>query len=241
MDGELTRQFDPHFKPAFNLDLLLSNNYICHFTVLRASLFEQLMLRKDYDGAQDYDLFLRAVLGIEWNRVEEGGSAFEYGMFPVTYMKKKIGHVPRILYHWRAHEESTSDNPESKRYAYEAGKRALEDFCRQLDWKVTVSHTRHLGFYRIGYQPDVLAVRKDIWGVCGRRVRGGKVSEGPVLDGVSLFEGMNFHYSGYLHRAALMLDVDSAPEDLIRRRRKRGPVYPDPDRRLLYLPELFIR
>ncbi len=122
VDATLSRRFEPNIKPAFNLDLLLSNNYICHFTVIRSELFGKALLRKEYDGAQDYDLFLRILLGIEWDRVERRKTIHEYGFFPANYLKTHIGHVPMILYHWRAHESSTSDNPDSKRYAYEAGK-----------------------------------------------------------------------------------------------------------------------
>ena len=53
--------YEPHFKMDFNLDLLLTNNYICHFLVMKRTLIGQLGLRKEYDGAQDFDLVLRAV------------------------------------------------------------------------------------------------------------------------------------------------------------------------------------
>ncbi len=244
--GDLKKGFEANFKPAFNLDLLLTNNYICHLTIMRKELFEKLQLRHEYDGAQDYDLLLRAVLGIEWERVEKleedgkGAGSPEYGRFPADYFKDRIRHVPRILYHWRAHETSTSDNPDSKRYAYEAGKRALEDFYAQLDWDTEVSHTRHLGFYRTEYYPDILTVRQDIWGLCGRKVKHGRVVEGPVLGGVRLFEGMNYHYSGYLHRAALPFDVDKAPAGLIRVREDCEKITDEMRRsgRLLYQPDL---
>lgn len=42
-----------------------------------------------------------------------------------------IVHIPKVLYHWRCHEGSTAGNPESKQYAYDAGKRALEDFFKE--------------------------------------------------------------------------------------------------------------
>lgn len=247
--GDLSVKFEPNCKPAFNLDLLLTNNYICHFTVMKKALFEKLKLRREYDGAQDYDLLLRAVLGIEWKRVEEaeqeGGLSgqMEYGSFPASYFRDRIRHIPRILYHWRAYEGSTSDNPDSKRYAYEAGKRALEDFYAQLDWDTEVRHTRHLGFYETVYKPDILSVRKDIWGFCGRRVKNGRVVEGPVLGGVKLFEGMNYHYSGYLHRAALPFDVDKAPVGLIRMREGKAEITEEMRKngRLLYQPGLLFR
>ena len=81
VSADLTRRFEPNFKPDFNLDLLLSNNYICHFTVIKSALFQKILFRHDYDGAQDYDLFLRVLLGIEWLRCEEEGAQEEGGRY----------------------------------------------------------------------------------------------------------------------------------------------------------------
>ena len=101
MDGN--KFFQPHFKPDFNIDLLCTVNYICHLFVVRREIIEQVgMLRKEYDGAQDYDFIFRCV---------------EYAG------RKHIYHIPRVLYHWRCHEDSTAENPESKKYAFEAGKK----------------------------------------------------------------------------------------------------------------------
>ena len=60
-DGEETRYYDPNHKENFNYDLILSNNYICHFLVMDAELMKRLQFRPECDGAQDYDLVLRAV------------------------------------------------------------------------------------------------------------------------------------------------------------------------------------
>ena len=64
---------------------------------------------------------------------------------------KKVGHIPEILYHWRTHKESTADNPASKMYAFEAGKRAIEAHLKRMGVKGTVSHTPDYGFYRVTY------------------------------------------------------------------------------------------
>lgn len=127
---DLSEHFQPHMKPDFNLDLLRSNNYICHFFVARRSLVEQTGgFRKEFDGAQDYDFIFRCVEGA-----------------------KKIGHVPRILYHWRTHKASTADNPASKMYAFEAGKRAIEGNLARTGMKgAVVRHTSDLGFYHVTY------------------------------------------------------------------------------------------
>ena len=126
---EVLEHFQPHLKPDFNIDLLRSNNYICHFFVVRKSLLEKTGgFRREYDGAQDYDFIFRC-----------------------TQAAGKIHHIPEILYHWRTHQSSTADNPESKRYAFEAGKRAIEENLRQNGLIGEVSHTKDYGFYRVKY------------------------------------------------------------------------------------------
>ena len=126
---DLSEHFQPHLKPDFNLDLLRSNNYICHFFVVRRSIVEQVGgFRREYDGAQDYDFIFRCV-----------------------EKARKVAHVPEILYHWRTHKASTADNPASKMYAFEAGKRAIEAHLERTGTKGIVSHTKDLGFYRAQY------------------------------------------------------------------------------------------
>jgi glycosyltransferase involved in cell wall biosynthesis len=99
--GEL---FEPHFKPDFNPDLLTSVNYICHlFVVNHELLMEVGGFREEFDGAQDYDFIFRC-----------------------TEKARKISHIPKALYHWRCHQNSTASNPESKLYAFEAGARAIK-------------------------------------------------------------------------------------------------------------------
>ncbi len=101
MDGGAL--FDPHFKPDFNPDLLTSVNYICHLFVVKKELLDQVGgFRQEFDGAQDYDFIFRC-----------------------TENAAKICHIPKVLYHWRCHQNSTASNPESKLYAFEAGSRAI--------------------------------------------------------------------------------------------------------------------
>lgn len=126
---ELDEHFQPHLKPDFNLDLLRSNNYICHFFVVRRSVADKAGgFKKEFDGAQDYDFIFRCVEN-----------------------SRKVGHVPEILYHWRTHKASTADNPVSKMYAYDAGKRAIEAHLKRTGVEGIVSHTPDLGFYRVQY------------------------------------------------------------------------------------------
>ncbi len=131
---DLKEYFEPHFKPNFNLELLRGNNYICHFLVVKRQLLEKVGgFQKEYEGAQDYDFIFRCVEAAN-----------------------KIVHVPKILYHWRIHENSTSGRPESKRYAYESGKRAIEAHLKRCQEKAEVFHTEYPGFYRVKYQKQGL-------------------------------------------------------------------------------------
>ena len=194
-DGEGRRFYEPHYKPDFNPDLLLSNNYICHFLMLETEAFRRLKERPGYDGAQDYDLVLRAAAGV-FSGVPE--AAFV--------------HVPKVLYHWRCHESSTASNPESKRYAYEAGRRALEDFCAAQGWQARAEDTAHLGFYRLSYQPDILEVRRDV-GAAAQPLpsRLGRLCSGIYeADGGMRYAGLPAGFSGYMHRAVLSQDVETA-------------------------------
>ena len=111
----------PQFKPDWSPDFLLSYNYLCHFTTLRREIVERAGgFRPEFDGAQDYDLFLR-----------------------VSELTNRIRHLPRILYHWRRSETSTSDNIRRKPQALEAGRRAVENHLRRrgerghvtVDWQ----------------------------------------------------------------------------------------------------------
>ena len=126
---DLSEHFQPHFKPDFNIDLLRSNNYITHFFVVRTNLIRQVGgFRREYDGAQDYDFIFRC-----------------------TEAAKHICHIPEVLYHWRTHQASTADNPASKLYAFDAGKRAIEAHLKRQGVEGTVSHTKDLGFYQVEY------------------------------------------------------------------------------------------
>ena len=126
MDGR--RFFEPNFKSDFNPQLLCTVNYICHLFVASSEVIRQVgMLRREFDGAQDYDFIFRCT-----ERVKE----------------EEIVHIPKILYHWRCHMDSTAENPESKRYAFEAGKRAIESHYQRVGIKADVELTEHPGWYR---------------------------------------------------------------------------------------------
>lgn len=136
MDGGAL--FDPHFKPDFNIDLLCSVNYICHLFVVSHDLLVRLGgLRHEFDGAQDYDFIFRC-----------------------AEAATKICHIPKVLYHWRCHQDSTASNPQSKLYAFEAGARAIMSHYGRVGIKAEkvekgVDYGIYHSTYRIEGQPLV--------------------------------------------------------------------------------------
>ena len=111
----------PFLKPDWSPDLFLSYNYICHFTVLRRALLRQVGgFQAEFDGSQDYDLFLR-----------------------IVEKTQRIHHIPRVLYHWRRTANSTADNIRRKPEALEAGRRAIAEHLQRtgepghvaIDWR----------------------------------------------------------------------------------------------------------
>lgn len=126
---DLKEHFQPNLKPDFSPDLLRSNNYICHFLIVARSLYDRVGgFDSQYDGAQDYDFILRC-----------------------SEQARGICHVPRVLYHWRTHAKSTADNPISKQYAYEAGRRAIEAHLKRCGLLGEVTCKKEFGFYRVRY------------------------------------------------------------------------------------------
>jgi len=189
-NGDGTEYYEPHFKEKFNLDLLLSNNYICHFMVMKRELIQELRFRSDYDGAQDFDLVLRAAAKL-------------------MDSEELIVHIPKVLYHWRCHTGSTAENPRSKLYAYEAGKRAVQDFADRAGWDVVVEDTPHLGFYQIRYNKDIFEVRPDVLAVGGPIVKHGRIVGGRMdEEGDIIYKDLPVRFSGYMHRAELHQDAE---------------------------------
>ncbi len=110
---------DYKFKPDFNLEMLRHRNYICHIFVVRKSIMDEVGgFKEEYDGAQDFDMILRCCEKTE-----------------------KIFHVPKILYHWRSHIESTAGNADSKSYAFDASVRALEEHYKRVGIDAEVEAT----------------------------------------------------------------------------------------------------
>ena len=186
VDFEDIYYFEPHFKTDFNPDLLRSVNYICHLFVARRSLLDaiaetaadgrQIYERSAYDGAQDYDLILRATekaQAIERARLVSCANAsadnavtnpqpsIAAALDPLDqellrqgrFTSSNIIHIPMVLYHWRAHQASTAQHPEAKLYAFEAGARAVYDHCKRIGLPVKkVEQGITYGFYHPIYE-----------------------------------------------------------------------------------------
>ncbi len=202
-DGEMKQFYDVNRKPSFDQDYLWSNNYICHFTVLEAALMKELAFRPEYDGAQDFDIFLRAARKIKSEETK-------------CYQNSQVVNISRVLYHWRCHRESTAVNPQSKLYAYEAGKRAVEDDLKARGIRADVSHSRHLGFYKVAFE-DIFKDRPEVAMVAGPVYKKGRIAGGARDDqGRLLYEGLRRGFSGgHLHQASVwqkcyMADFENA-------------------------------
>ena len=106
--NEQGKRYDPHFKPGWNPDLLLSQNYISHLGVYqRQRILNIGGFKEGLEGSQDHDLVLR----------------FTDGLSP-----EHIVHIPRVLYHWRAVAGSTALGGHEKSYAHHAGLQALQQY-----------------------------------------------------------------------------------------------------------------
>lgn len=122
-------RYDPHFKPQWNPDLLLAQNYISHLGVYRTSLVLEVGgFREGYEGAQDHDLALRVTERLQ---------------------ARQIVHIPYILYHWRAGKGSTALDSGQKSYTTEAGLAAVRDHLARQDAKAAVQAGRFPNTYRV--------------------------------------------------------------------------------------------
>ncbi|MDE2421448.1 MAG: glycosyltransferase [Gammaproteobacteria bacterium] len=128
--NEAGQRFDPYFKSDWNIDLFYSQNMFCHLGVYDAELLRQIGgFRVGFEGSQDYDLVLRCIEHID---------------------AQQIRHIPKVLYHWRVHPESTAQSLDSKPYAITAGELALNEHFYRMNIK---AHAIHTGYgYKITYE-----------------------------------------------------------------------------------------
>ena len=124
------KRMEPHFKPDYSPDTFKGVNYICHLTCIRKNIIDKLGgFRSEYDGSQDYDLFLR-----------------------VEDITTNIYHVPKVLYHWRQTKSSTAGYLGNKSYAYVAGKNALIDTFKRRNIKAEVLDNPKVSTYLVKYK-----------------------------------------------------------------------------------------
>jgi O-antigen biosynthesis protein len=122
-------RYEPFFKPEWSPDLILSRNYVCHLLVIHKDLMDQVgTFCSETDGSQDYDYILRA-----------------------SKYARQIAHIPHVLYHWRAGQNSTASSMESKPYTIEASRRALERFCGEIGNSARIEPARLPGAWRLRY------------------------------------------------------------------------------------------
>ncbi len=129
---KITRPLVGHFKPDYAPDYLLCCNYICHLAVFEKALFDTIGgLRKECDGSQDHDLFLRLL----------------------EHTKTAI-HIPEVLYYWRVHAASTSGGVGAKPYVALAAKKALADHLTRTQRKGEVLDGLFPSTYRVKWAID---------------------------------------------------------------------------------------
>jgi hypothetical protein len=115
------RRHEPYFKPDWLPDLFHAQNFISHLTVYRASLVREVGgFRLGYEGSQDWDLALRVI-----ERISD---------------QRRIRHIPKVLYHWRAIEGSTALMLSEKNYPLEAARRALTDAFARRKETISLHH-----------------------------------------------------------------------------------------------------
>jgi GT2 family glycosyltransferase len=131
---ETGKRFSPYFKSDWNPDLFLSHNMICHLGVYKAGLVKAVGgFRVGTEGSQDYDLALRCI---------------------ETLTPDQIVHIPRVLYHWRSHADSTAQSGSNKGYALRVGQQVLNEHFQRMGINAT-SELLDFGMYRTRYKlPD---------------------------------------------------------------------------------------
>ena len=129
----------PYFKPDWNYELFLSHNLITHLGVYKKEIVEKIGgFREGFEGAQDYDLALRFIDCIE---------------------PPQIIHIPKVLYHWRMHDESTAKSSKAKPYAMLAGERAINDRFKRLNIDAKAEYV-NFG-YKVTYSLPPSVVKED--------------------------------------------------------------------------------
>jgi glycosyltransferase involved in cell wall biosynthesis len=121
---------DPYFKTDWNRELFYGQNYIIHMACYKTDIINAIGgFRVGFEGSQDYDLTLRYIEKIQ---------------------DHEISHVPRILYHWRISDLSTSKNIQNKKYSVTNGIKALNEHLNRIGIEATTEIV-HGQYYKINY------------------------------------------------------------------------------------------
>jgi glycosyltransferase involved in cell wall biosynthesis len=121
---------EPHYKPDYSPDMILSQNYISHIGVIKKALIENVGgFTIGFEGAQDYDLYLK-----------------------VLEQTNSVKHIPKVLYHWRKIPGSTASEYSDKSYAQEAGRLAVENAMKRRKQNAIVHNGKFPGTYRVKYE-----------------------------------------------------------------------------------------
>jgi O-antigen biosynthesis protein len=124
-------RYEPHFKPAWNPDLLYSQNYIGHPVLMETERVKALGgMRTGVEGSQDHDLLLRYTADLTANQIHR---------------------IPQILYHWRSHIQSTASNATTKNYTTQAGINALKHHFESQQINAIVSQGKFPNTYRVNW------------------------------------------------------------------------------------------
>lgn len=188
------RYAEPFYKPDFDVERLRSHNYVTHLVVARRSLVQEVGgFREGFDGAQDHDLLLR-----------------------LAERARNVVHLPRVLHHWRQAAASVATDAASKPYAYDSGRRAVQEHCDRMGIDAEVTEGSELGCYRVRRRVrdtttvNVVVVasgaRESVWGR-------------PRLHAAELLAGLRAMEQGFVVEPVIVLrdDVSATVEQAIRR------------------------
>jgi GT2 family glycosyltransferase len=135
---------DPFFKPDWSPEYLRSVNYITHFAVIKKELIQKVGgFRLGYEGAQDWDLFLRA-----------SESLMKNGNCHPLVRESAIQHIPTVLYSWRKSATSTASEKYAqkiKKYSHNNQQKALLSDARARKKNATVSQGQFMGIWDVNY------------------------------------------------------------------------------------------
>ena len=146
------RLFDTFYKPAFSPERLRGQNYCCHLSVFSKEILQKIGgFRSGFDGAQDYDIILRA-----------------------TERARQVVHIQQVLYHWRLVQGSTATDSNAKPYAFESARKAVAEHCERVGIKAEVTSIA-MGYVKVKRtlpQDKLISIviptrgdKKRIWGV----------------------------------------------------------------------------